>query len=79
MSAHYGSENEEMVEQDVNLEDDASDRDSSQLDSMMQGMEEDEMQNEALKMPSDLEDDEEESEDEGLFPEDNDGSFPEED
>jgi hypothetical protein len=35
----------------------------------MQGMEEDELQNEALKMPSDLEgDDEEESEDEGLFP-----------
>jgi len=36
---------------------------------MMQGMEEDELQNEALKMPSDLEwRDEEESEDEGLFP-----------
>lgn len=68
-----------MAEQADILEDDASDRDSSQLDSMMQGMEEDEMQNEALKMPSDLEDDEEESEDEGLFPEDNDGSFPEED
>lgn len=43
----------------------------------MQGMEEDELQNEALKMPSDLEgDDEEESEDEGLFPPDEEGSFP---
>ena len=50
----------------------------SQVDSMMQGMEEDELQNEALKMPSDLEgDDEEESEDEGLFPQDDEGSFPE--
>jgi len=44
----------------------------------MQGMEEDEMH--ALKMPSDLEgDDEEEDEEEGLFPEDDEGSFPEED
>ena len=45
---------------------------------MMQGMEEDEMQD--LKMPADLEggnDDEEESEDEGLFPEDPDKTpFP---
>jgi len=45
---------------------------------MMQGMEEDELLNDELKIPSDLEggDDEEESEDEGLFPEDNEGSFP---
>jgi hypothetical protein len=45
----------------------------------MQGMEEDEMQNEALKMPSDLDgDDEEEDEEEGIFPDDDEGSFPEE-
>ena len=44
----------------------------------MQGMEEDELQNEDLKMPSDLEgDDEEEGESEGLFPDDEEGSFPE--
>ena len=43
----------------------------------MQGMEEDELVNNELKIPSDLEgDDEEESEEEGLFPPDNEGSFP---
>ncbi len=69
---------EESQEQDE-IED-GSDKDSSQLDSMMQGMEEDEFQDEALKMPSDLEgEDEEEGESEGLFPEDEEGSFPEED
>ena len=40
-------------------------------------MEEDELVNNELKIPSDLEgDDEEESEEEGLFPPDNEGSFP---
>ena len=44
----------------------------------MQGMEEDEMQD--LQMPSDLEgDDDEEEEEAGIFPEDEEGSFPEED
>ena len=43
---------------------------------MMQGMEEDELVNDELKIPSDIEgDDEEESEEEGLFPPDNEGSF----
>jgi hypothetical protein len=52
---------------------------------MMQGMEEDELLNKDLKIPSDLEgdyDDEEEMEDEeegGLFPADEEGSFPAED
>ncbi len=37
------------------------------MDRMMQGLEEDELVKDELKMPSDLEGDEEESEDEGLF------------
>jgi hypothetical protein len=53
--------------------------DESELDAMMQGMEEDEMQD--LKLPDDLEggldDEDEEDEDEGLFPEDPDKTpFP---
>ena len=46
---------------------------------MMQGLEEDEMVRDELKMPDDLEgdyDDEEEGEEEGLFPEDNGSDFP---
>ena len=78
LSAHYGSENNEDMAEDEQLEDNESEKDSSQVDSFMQGMEEDEMH--ALKMPSDLEgDDEEEDEEEGLFPEDDEGYFPEED
>lgn len=53
--------------------------DESQVDEMLQGLEEDEMLKDDLKMPSDLDgdyDDEEEGEEEGLFPEDNEGSFP---
>ena len=42
-------------------------------------MEEDELLNEDLKIPSDLEGyDEEEGESEGLFPDDEEGSFPDE-
>jgi hypothetical protein len=37
------------------------------MDRLMQGMEEDEMVNDDLKMPSDLEGDDEESEEEGIF------------
>jgi len=45
---------------------------------MMQGLEEDEMQD--LRIPSDLEDgDDDEDEEEGIFPEDDEGSFPGED
>jgi len=46
---------------------------------MMQGLEEDEMVRDELKMQDDLEgdyDDEEEGEEEGLFPEDNGSDFP---
>jgi hypothetical protein len=48
---------------------------------MLQGMEEDEMIKDDLKMPSDLDDeyDDEEESEAGLFPEDNEGSFPMED
>lgn len=58
-------------------EDEFDEKDSSQLDSMMQGLEEDEMQD--LRIPSDLEDGDDEDEEEGIFPEDDEGSFPEED
>jgi hypothetical protein len=53
--------------------------DESQVDEMLQGIEEDEMVRDELKMPSDLEGDydDEELGEEGLFPEDNEGSFPE--
>ena len=43
----------------------------------MQGMEEDELLNKDLKIPSDLEGDYDDEEDGGLFPPDEEGSFPE--
>jgi len=52
--------------------------DESQVDEMLQGLEEDEMVRDELKMPSDLDNDydDEEKGEEGLFPEDDEGSFP---
>ena len=69
IGAEYGSESGYGEEQE---------QDESELDDMMQELEEDELQQETLKMPSDDDmdsDDEESGEGEG-FPEDNEGSFP---
>jgi U3 small nucleolar RNA-associated protein MPP10 len=83
LSADYGEEGEHDIYGDENgdeMEDAPSgSADESDLDAMMQGMEEDEMQD--LKLPDDLEggleDEDEEDEDEGLFPEDPDKTpFP---
>jgi hypothetical protein len=60
ISAEYGSE-QEYGEEEPNS------ANESDMDRMMQGLEEDELVKDELKMPSDLEGDEEESEDEGLF------------
>jgi len=67
ISGRYGSEADgEEAEAEAESEAPHS-ADESDMDRLMQGMEEDEMLKDDLKMPSDLEGDEEESEDEGIF------------
>jgi len=69
ISGRYGSEDDgEEVEEEAEAESGApNSADESDMDRLMQGMEEDELLKDDLKMPSDLEGDEEESEDEGIF------------
>ena len=78
ISADYGAEEEsgeaeEMEEMEEEMEEPEGSIAESDLDARMQDMEEDELQD--LKMPEGLEDDEE-SEDEGLFPPDDGKDFP---
>lgn len=73
IAAEYGSE-------ESGAQSDAHEQDESELDEMMQELEEDELQRADLKMPSDLSDDmdslgDDEEEGEG-FPQDEEGSFP---
>jgi hypothetical protein len=67
ISADYGSEAEQAEEGEEELDQAPESADESDMDRLMQGMEEDELQADELKMPSDLEGDDEESEDEGIF------------
>lgn len=69
ISGRYGSEDdgEEAEDEDEANSEAPHSANESDMDRLMQGMEEDEMVNDDLKMPSDLEGDEEESEDEGIF------------
>jgi hypothetical protein len=61
---------------DADYGEEQAEQDESSVDEMMQGLEEDEMLKDELKMPSDLEDDDEEESEQGLFPDDEEGSFP---